>query len=357
MNETIRSLLDEAVADVRPRCSDPAPAVMRRGRKARIQHLARAGAAGAAALALIATGAIVAGSRTATHVAPAGPAQIRDYVPPQIDARVIDGVVWTGGLTVPIPNGWLTLRERKLDYCQIPPNSVLINVMELPGGRCDLHPQLSLASWEPMTYQADFSSLGTVSEVILPGGQPLWFDPNEVENAEAFQKYDFTGVALTMPWAKARFAVDAPKAQVGAILDGIRADPVIPARLTLPSAFSAVQLNRKGEEQIASTDKAAMAQVVALLRGLDQPVQDGELPCPGAKNLTSTWKLAGTDMAGFNFIESRATGKSVDSPFVTGMVAISTSDSCAFATSSLGGRVHLPDDTLQQVTKILRGGR
>jgi len=348
----VRSLLDEAVADVQPRDTDPATRVIRRARKARLQRIAAAGAASVVAVALIAAGGIIAGNRTGTQVAPAGPASSApsgmDAQPPLLDFQVTGGSVQTGGLVVPIPEGWQLLKNQKLDYCEIPENSVLVNVMEIPGGNCNLHPQVSLSHWNPITYPANVSALGTVNEVILPGGQPLWLDLNKLKNLRGFQHRDFPGVTLAMPWANAQVAVDAPVAQINAILGGISSVPVAATRLTLPDNVASVQLNVKGSDQIVSDDKAAIAQVLALLRGLDQPVQNGELPCSGADNVTSTWKLAGTDMAGLNFASSRRTpGLS------SGVVAISTTDDCAFATSSLGGRVHLPAGTLAQIQHLL----
>jgi hypothetical protein len=355
VNESVRSLLDEAVADVRPRDADPVTRVMRRARKARLRHFAAAGAAGVVAVVLIATGGIIAGNRTGAQITPAAPSTPsgKDFRPPLLDVQIEGGIVRTGGLAVSTPKGWRQLRDRTIDHCKIPQNSVLINVMEIPGGECDLHAQMSLSSWQPTTYPAAVSSLGTVSEVILPGGQPLWLDPNELNNVRVSAHRGFAGVTLAMPWAGARVVVDAPPAQTSAILGGISSVPVVAARLTLPDESSAVQLNVEGEDQAASTDKTAIAHVLELLRGLDQPVQNGELPCAGAEGLTPTWKLAGTDMAGLNFISSRPTAKSSATPSVTGMVAISTTDGCAFATSSLGGRVHLPAGILAQIQHLL----
>jgi hypothetical protein len=88
---------------------------------------------------------------------------------------------------------------------------------------------------------------------------------------------------------------------------------------------------------------------MGLLSALDQPVQTGELPCAGAEQVTDTWRLAGTEMAGLTFTDTKVHNASAT-------VAISTGDSCAFATSSLGGRVHLPAGFLARVEQLL-GGR
>jgi hypothetical protein len=144
MTEKIRALLDEGVAGVEPRDPDPVPDLLRRGR-ARRRHLAVAGAAGAVAVAVLATGGIVATNRSMPDnppasqpaTSPSGKVKGQKEEPVRIDATVAGGFVRTGGLAVPIPQGWQVIQDKRLDRCDIPADSVLINVMQLPGGTCN----------------------------------------------------------------------------------------------------------------------------------------------------------------------------------------------------------------------------
>ena len=97
MTERIRELLDEAVADIRPRDPDPVPEVLRRGR-ARRRQLAAAGAAAAVVAAVLATGGVVAVHRAPPDTAPqpaVSASRERRALPP-LDAEVTGGFVRTG---------------------------------------------------------------------------------------------------------------------------------------------------------------------------------------------------------------------------------------------------------------------
>jgi len=356
MTERIRALLDAAIAEVGPRNPDPLPDVLRRA-GARRRHLAVAGAAAAAAVAVLAAGGVVAANHGMPDKAPASqpsatPTGEKEELT-RVDATVADGFVRTGGLAVPIPQGWQVIQDKKLDFCDIPAKSVLINVMQIPGGNCDLHPQLAVYKWAPTGFSAQVSALGVVSEVILPGGQPVWLDDNELDHLRSVRKKKtgnpFSGAQPFLPWASVRLSVDGQQSQIDSVLRGISADPVTPARLTLPEPSAAIQLNLGHKKQLTSTDQAVIGQVLKLLTELDRPVRSDELPCAGAEQVTDTWRLAGTEMAGLIFTDAKGWNAS-------GMVTISTGDTCAFATSSLGGRVHLPAGFLARVKQLL-GGR
>ncbi|WP_433722995.1 hypothetical protein ACQP2Y_45510 [Actinoplanes sp. CA-051413] len=205
----------------------------------------------------------------------------------------------------------------------------------------DGSPQISVYPWSPYGIDASVAELALVNEVVLPSGQPLWLNSNDLKNMRRMQ-YG----RVEAPWAAVSVSMLGQRPQVEALLGGITADPVAPARLTLPATSPAVQLSLSAEKQLTSTDPAVIDQIRALLATLDRPVKPGELPCPGAKPLTGTWKLAGTDMAALTFTD--AVGH-----LASATVAISTGDTCAFATSSLGGRVHLPAGFLGRVEQLL----
>jgi hypothetical protein len=337
MTERIRELLDEAVAGVGPRSPDPVPEVLRRGR-ARRRRLAVAGAAAAVAVAVFAAGGVVATNRGTSGKTPASRPSGEHF-----DATVGGGYVRTGGLAVPIPPGWSVIRDKRLTYCEVPANAFLLNVT-MTDAPCDPIFKASVHRWRPYGTPASVAELGLINEVVLPGGQPLWLSKNELANVRAAPAAN-----VNAPWAAVSVSIRGQRPQVEALLRGITADPVAPARLTLPATSPAVQLSVSAEKQLTSTDPAVIEQVRALLAALDQPVRPEELPCPGAKKVTGTWKLAGAGMAALTFTDARGR-------LATATVAISGGDTCAFATSSLGGRVHLPAGFLGRVEQLL-GGR
>lgn len=363
MTERIRELLDEAVAGAAPRVADPVPDLVRRGR-ARQRQLAVAGTA-AVMVAVLTAGGIVTANLNRSDDAPASqPSQPasgeKTATPDRIDpteadriaATVAGGVVRTGGLAVGIPHGWHVIQDRKITYCDIPAQSVLINVMQISGRDCNVHPQLTLTPWRAEALPPMVSGLGVINEVILPGGQPVWLDAGELKHLRSLLTKPGDPVmdaGLSMPWVGVRLFVEARKSRIAAVLRGVTAEPVTPARLALPERPTAVQLNLGEREQLATTDQATTDAVVRLLAGLDQPVHDGELPCAGAEQVTDTWHLAGTEMAGLTFQGPMGVSSAT--------IAISTGPTCAFATSSRGGRVHLPAGFLAELRKLLGGRR
>ncbi|MEU8229990.1 hypothetical protein AB0C12_10335 [Actinoplanes sp. NPDC048967] len=337
MTERIRALLDEAVAGVGPRSPDPVPEVLRRGR-ARRRRLAVAGTAAAVAVAVFAVGGIVAANRGTSGKTPASRPSSEHF-----EATVSGGYVRTGGLAVPIPPGWPVIQDKRLTYCEVPANVFLVNVA-MTDAPCGPTRHAFVGPWRPYGTPASVAELALINEVVLPGGQPLWLSGNELANVRAAPS-----ASVNAPWAAASISIRGQRPQVEALLRGITANPVPPARLTLPETSPAVQLSVSAEKQLTSADPAVIEQVRALLAALDQPVRPGELPCPGATKVTGTWKLAGTDMAALTFTDPIGHLASAE-------VAISAGDTCAFATSSLGGRVHLPAGFLGRVEQLL-GGR
>jgi hypothetical protein len=342
MTERIRALLDEAVAGVGPRNPDPVPEVLRRGR-ARRRRLAVAGAAAAVAVAVFAVGGIVATNRGTSGKTPASRPSSEPAPVERFDASVSGGYVRTSGLAVPIPPGWPVIQDRRLTYCEVPANALLVNVA-MTDAPCEPNRHAFVGPWRPFGTPASVAELALINEVVLPGGQPLWLSSNGLANVRAAPS-----ASVIAPWAAASVSIRGQRSQVEALLGGITADPVAPARLTLPATSPAVQLSVSAEKQLTSTDPAVIEQVRALLAALDRPVRPAELPCPGAKKVTGTWKLAGAGMAALIFTDARGHE-------ATATVAISTGDTCAFATSSLGGRVHLPAGFLGRVEQLL-GGR
>ncbi|RSM72777.1 hypothetical protein DMB66_04550 [Actinoplanes sp. ATCC 53533] len=65
-----------------------------------------------------------------------------------------------------------------------------------------------------------------------------------------------------------------------------------------------MQLNLDHKKQLTWTDQAVIGQVLELLAELDRPVRPEEPPCAGAEQVTDTWRLAGTEMAGIIFTDA-----------------------------------------------------
>jgi len=300
-----------------------------------------AGAAAAVAVAVFAVGGVVATNRGTSGKTPASRPSGERAPLERLDATVSGGYVRTGGLAVPIPPGWPVIQDKWLTYCEVPANAFLVNV-SMADAPCDPASKASVHRWRPYSTPASVAELRLINEVVLPGGQPLWLSSNELANVRAAPS-----VNVNAPWAAASVSIRGQRSQVEALLRGITADPVAPARLKLPATSPAVQLSLSAQKQLTSTDPAVIEQVRALLAALDQPVRPEELPCPGAKKVIGTWKLAGADMVALTFIDARGHQ-------ATATVAINTGNNCAVATSSLGGRVHLPPGFLGRVKQLLR---
>ncbi|MGN9811926.1 hypothetical protein ACTMSW_21515 [Micromonospora sp. BQ11] len=372
MTERIRSLLDAAVADTRPRVADPVAEVLRRRRVDRRRHLATAGAAGAVAVALLATGGLVAANRTGTGTPAANPSASTDAArtspplpskrptgvggPPErrlVVAKVTDSDVRiNNGLILGIRSGWRVVQgdsPKQVTDCEITPGSILVNVNWVPGGACDSRAQIQVRPWQPRSYdRAPTRFSEGVSEVILPGGQPAWLTDNEVRNVRTFERSTWTAFNVYLPWAGAGLVVETPSEELDDLLGSISSEAVPPGRLVLPDSAQTASLAGAKRDRLDSTDASAVGKVLDRLRGLDRAVDDGELPCASARQLTPLWKAASTDMATLTLTYPSGMPQAV--------IAISSTDDCPFATSSMGGRVWLPAGFLAEIRALLTPG-
>ncbi|MBF9135408.1 hypothetical protein I0C86_41900 [Plantactinospora sp. S1510] len=361
MTERIRSLLDAAVEDTRPRVVDPVSAVLRRGRASRRHRLAGAGASGVVAVALLATGGLVVANRgggETTGANPSASASAPPTLPSEPNSRqtvaatVTDEEVRANGLILTVPDGWRVVSGQRVTDCEVAPRSVLVNVVWMRNERCHGRADIiRLHSWFPPHYglsekpSSKVFSEG-VSELVLPGGQPAWLSDNDILNFERFQRS--ASFNLAVPWAGTLLEIQVPLKDLDFVLGSIRSEPVVPGRLVLPETPPRVTVGQRGRDRIDSTDAAAIAQVLERLRGLDQVVQTDELPCASAQPLTPGRKLAAKDMATVTL--------HYPSGFAQAVVAISSTDECAFATSSMGGRVRLPAGFLAEIRALLTDG-
>ncbi|MFI7574551.1 hypothetical protein [Micromonospora sp. NPDC049497] len=372
MTERIRSLLDAAVADTRPRVADPVPEILRRGRANRRRHLATAGAAGTVAVALLATGALVAANRTGTGTPAANPSASADAArtspplpserptrdvgappePRKVAATVTDSEVRINGLILKIRSGWRAVRGdsgKPVTDCEVTPGSILVNANWIPGGTCDARAQIQVRPWQPRSYRGAPTRFSEgVSEVILPGGQPAWLTDNDVNNLRVSERSTWAAFNVDLPWAGAGLVVETPAAELDTLLGSVSSEAVPSGRLVLPDSAPTASLAGAKQDRLDSTDASAVAKVLDRLRGLDRAVNDGELPCASAQQLSPLWKAAGRDMATLTL--------TYPSEMPQAVIAISSTDDCAFATSSMGGRVWLPAGFLAEVRALLTPG-
>jgi hypothetical protein len=364
MTERIRSLLDVAVADTRPRVVDPVSEVLRRGRAHRRHRLAVAGAAGAVTIALLATGGLVAangggGGTTTANPSPSASAPLtlpslpgKGRNRPTVAATVTDGEVRANGLILTVPNGWQVVHDsdRQVTDCDVVPRSVLINVRWSPGGNCDARAQIKVTPWGPESHRSGMPKTFSegISEVVLPGGQPAWLTDNDVGNFRVFERSGWAAFTTGFPWAGTGLDIEVAPEELDLVLDSISSEPVTPGRLVLPDTSPRASLGQRDRNRIDSTNASAIAQVLGRLRGLDRVVQTDDLPCASAPPLTPGRKLAGKDMAALTLHYPSGAAQAV--------VAIGGTDECAFATSSMGGRVWLPAGFLAEIRALLGNG-
>ncbi|OZV72121.1 hypothetical protein CA850_32720 [Micromonospora echinospora] len=365
MTERIRALLDSAVADTHPTSADPVPEVLRRGAAARRRQVTT-GLAGVVTVALLVGGGLVATGWPTGDASGIGPAasptgrRTPDPLPdgsgrkgtprPFLVELGDDEAIRVNGLVVPAPPGWRVNRDvsRPLTYCEVPARSILVDVNVGPGGDCDAQPMVVVRRWHPPYDPPNlppqtFSS--GLTEVVLPGGQPAWFADNDVDGFAAFGRGRWAAFNVEMPWSGAGLTVEMTPAELNPFAASIHSATEKPGRLVLPEAAPAAQLGQRGHDRIDSSDATAVAMVLDRLRDLDRTVDEDELTCSSGEPLTPAWKPAARDMAALTLMYPSGSPQAV--------VAISSTDDCAFATSSMGGRVWLPEGFLAEIRALL----
>ncbi|MEU8081927.1 hypothetical protein AB0B31_41505 [Catellatospora citrea] len=304
---------------------------------------------------------------TAPREVAASPSPLPSPLPRVLEPEVVDGEVRFNGLIIPLAKGWKYREvETAVDYCAIEPKTVVLAMNGLsPGGDCTAHAQIQLSDgWLPY-YNAHPAllarkfSLG-FNEIVLPGGQPLWLDDNEVHNIVRGMQSSFTAGGLAAPWAAARLSYEMTPAEAATVLQSIRGLPAPVTRLVVPDGVTDVYLNLHGET-VHSTDPAVVKQVIEQLRGLERMVQPSELPCAGAKVISPRlpgWSLAAKDMAQLDLVTvnpSASPANARTSVLNRVTVGIGTSTECSYATSSDGGRVWLPAGFAAELHQLIGG--
>jgi hypothetical protein len=311
MVERIGQLLDDAVGEVVPREVDPVGAVLRRARVARARRIA--GTSVVAALMVIATAVVWTGrgDPPARLASPAtGPAVV----------TVTNGVIHAGGVHLPIPKGWKVAAADQ-PLCSAA-DLVFINGTVPPMDPCPAGPaRISVFGIAPQINA--IIGRNETRELRLPGGQPAWVARAELEALRTGPESEITSLTVALPWAGARLGFVMPRGELTRILGTVYTDPVAATRLVLPTDAELAGATIRPVPGVY--DRAwygPPGKLVTGLAGLAEPVTGG---CPEDVDL--------------GIIELWTS---------TGMVAV-VMIGCGRATSSLGGRVRVDDDSLRSL--------
>lgn len=339
MIERVKELLDLAAAEVRPLAGDPAREVLRRAhRDRRLRQLVGGFASVVTVAALVVTAGIVGPGRwwsqgdvqpVATPSAPATPPAAAGPARP----TVIDGAVRSGGLTLPVPDGWHLVtgddtgaQPDTTTYCETEPRSLLVNLHALPGGAAwpcnEWKPIIEVFPWNPAT------AWETYEHLLLPGGQPAWASPRAESGDTAHR-------TLLVPWSNVTLSLAASPAELSDIVASITTTTPEPAKLVLPDAPTAGQITVTTEpgDKARPADLENVDEAVSRLDGLtDLPAAD-EPACPRQGDLDTAATLT---FQGQNAKDATA-------------VSINVWGDCAEVISSRGGRVRASADIVDEL--------
>jgi hypothetical protein len=359
MTKRTRALLEQAVADVTPRVADPSSDIVRRAVARRRRSAWVTAAIAAVAVVSVLTVVKLALPSDKAPAVSASPSQANPMpeIPPPLRPRVEGTGLHLNSLVLPLTNGWKYKRYEDpsaVDYCSIPPKTIAYTNGGVAPGDCDARPQVTFGQSRGLRPSGPpIGPAGGINEVVLPGGQPVWLDDNEVANFTIGSKTTFLAAAFNAPWARIGVYLEMPTTMDGSFLGGIRADVVPPARLSMPEAPTTVYVIVDGN-LVSSTAPTTIREVIDRLKALDQVVDSSQPVCPGGPKVGPVWRLAGQHMAEVTFTAYDPVRR-ID--WVLGTVAVSTSPTCAFATSSLGGRVWLPAGFAAQLHELVGSGK
>lgn len=314
----IGQLLEQAAGTVRPREADPVAAVRRRVRR---QRRVRGGFAAGLAAAL----AVVVGvGAVAVRPEPAAPS-FGTVVSGPAEVTVTDGVLRAGGLRLPLP-GW-TVAPADQPICDTAEHTVFLAGAPIPGGPCTTGPAYITARGADPRRQREPNRSTGFRQVVLAGGQPAWLGAASVEALTTAAAPDRRFVQLYVPWSGVELSFSMPAGEIRDLVAAIRTEPVAPGPLVLPEGPASVAVvtetgsSRSGMATVAVTDPVRVRDLRALLAGLRQPAGAA---CPPDTRMRRLTFLDGAGAA-------------------LGTVQVSTTAGCSEATSSLGGRVRIPD--------------
>lgn len=349
MSHRVKDLLDEAVAGIEPRSTDPLAAVVRRGRTARVRAAVTAGLA----VATVLTVGTVAGTSlveketlrpaigTATTAAPR-PATRPDRPPVP---RLEEGRIVAGDVSVPVPEGWRTAPIVSAP-CGLSPKTVLFGEGGNPWG-----PSIYCATGE-IEVQSTFDVFPF--SFVLTGEDPLapdaWqrtpFVPYRMITLESgapvwFRTAADLGHRLVLPWSRVEVTVRGGPDAWRQVLDTIETGSWAPGALALPERAGYAGLTTATAadraREIGTTDPAKIERALELLRGAAVVGEGGS--CARADQPTVALEI----------------GKPATVPYQsgeTGSFLISLAEGCHEVVSEEGGRARLDDASFAELGGI-----
>ena len=336
MTQRFKELLDDAVSGVQPRTLDPAGAVVRRGRSQR----RRAVLAGALAVLAVLGG----GGLAAQQLRPGPPPRVADVDRQPPVPRFVGGVVVSGALRLPVPSGWQAVAGGQDKTCADPDHTVLIADFTKPRedstAAC---PYAAITVWvSDQEMEAPSGGFLTDKRVIrtppismtLPGGEPVWvsnrIDEVDPDRNQSGGAYD---LELVLPWSRTIIYLRMSRLDAQRVVGTLRAEPVEGGVLAVPDVPAVAELIAPGpDDEIyprhsRTTDKAAIADVVRLLRGQTEAVADREACASPAQ-------------------------KGLRLDIGTAHVVVALGPHCQEAVSSAGGRVRFDDAAVTELEQL-----
>jgi hypothetical protein len=338
MTERLGRMLEEVAGEIRPRETDPVPAITRRVRR----HRRRTTAALAAAVAVLVGAGTVVGMQLS---GPAGkpPAPATPPLPPPVTTPatpVVDnGTVRAGGFRMPVPNGW-TVATTDRAICDTAPNTLFLDSSVLPGGPCTTSPtRVEIRGFSPGGRSGPAG--GFDRQVILPGGQPAWLKQWDLDSIGPGPDAEERNVSALLPWAGVRIEISGERRVVRALWASISTEPVAADRIVVPEKKRHFRVSdtREGGDRPADSD--AVDTLYRTLAGLTRPVAPDEACAPGSRMgviyiVDPTGSMPGNTAA---------------------VLVVGFDEGCDQVTSSHGGRMWLTPEARSALAPFIVEGR
>lgn len=359
MTQHIRELLDDAVARVQPRVTDPVPAVIRRARVQRLRVLV----AGATACAVLVGGGVAVA---------AWPARERVAVPPMATPvsgtpptpRLVDGKIVAGGVVIPVPAGMRVvtpdwpIRTGQTSGCDQVDNAVAISGPDTQGcaispieiyGRPNPYPPGTVADLGRTPAGGTYMNVTAPRMITLAGGEPafLQFGPDN-------NPFPGGSNTLVLPWEQLFIYLRVGGATQQGFIDSLQTTPEHNGLLVLPANPGFAQWSapdRKvrpvAQDYGRTTDPNTIAAVLRLL-GQQSTVLDNQHACAAATQPTARLTFDVDDP----MARPVPPPASELPPNTATSIIISLAADCREAVSSAGGRVQLSAAALAELQRL-----
>jgi len=255
----------------------------------------------------------------------------------------VDGRIHLGGFSMAVPDGWSVVGKPAVDGC-IPAKTVTLGWSPVHDGRCRLDRIISVSGeGGPRPVGGLVTIAGNpvpaIAQFTLPGGQPAYTGMGGHDSPDPFgARPDPRTVSLDIPWSNAFVELNLGHDDLTRAIASIRTTPMPPGVLTLHTEAAAgyfVPATEEASTNVVDVNEARAMQVLARLRALTEVVPPGQ--------------ECGTvdDPAAAIYLFPRHGFPSND------LVVITESDTCAQATSLLGGRVTVPRGLVDELRTMV----